>query len=179
MNAESGFSVAGSSAAGGMFRIRRILVPVDFSECSSKALAYAVPFARQFGAELVLLHVVVPYPSMPEMGPIDAETVQEARASLAKVVEHLPADVHSQNRLVTGMADVQIVQEAERCEADLVIIATHGRSGLARVLLGSTAERVVRHAHCPVLVVREQEHDFLIEEKMQASPGAQVLPCGG
>jgi nucleotide-binding universal stress UspA family protein len=141
-------------------------------------LAYAVPFARQFGAELVLLHVVVPYPSMPEMGPVDAETVQEAGASMARMVEQLPEGVCSNSRLVTGMADVQIVREADRCDADLIIIATHGRSGLARVLLGSTAERVVRHAHCPVLVVREQEHGFLVGEKSNHDE-ERTLPSGG
>ena len=65
-----------------VFRLKKILVPVDFSDCSKKALQYAVPFARQFGAELVLLHVVQPYPAVPEMAPVDVETIQDGKAEV-------------------------------------------------------------------------------------------------
>src|SRR5689334_23116598 len=76
---------AQSLATAPVFKLRKILVTIDFSDCSKKALAYAIPFARQFDAELNLLHVVEPYPAVPEMAPFDVETIEDGRLELEKL----------------------------------------------------------------------------------------------
>jgi nucleotide-binding universal stress UspA family protein len=144
-----------------VFSLKKILVPLDFSDCSKKALQYAVRFARQFEAEITLLHVVPRYPAVPEMGPIDVETLQDGRAQL-EVVRLTIGDLAPCHTLLrTGTPYTEIVEAAKDQTMDLIVIATHGHKGLTRAILGSTAERVVRQAPCPVLVVREKEHEFL------------------
>lgn len=144
-----------------IFKLKRILVPVDFSSCSEKALAYAVPLARQFDAVLTLLYVVRIYASAPEMGPVDTEDAEEAKRELDAWQMSRCKEVESNSMLRRGEPHTQIIDVARELGMDLIVISTHGRSGLARVLLGSTAERVVRHAGCPVLVVRELEREFV------------------
>jgi universal stress protein A len=149
------------------FKLKKILVPVDFSDCFKKALQYAIPFARQFDAELKLLHVVEPYPAVPEMGPVDVETLQVGRAQLEALRRAIGEAVPASTLLRTGVPNIEIVQAAKELGIDLIILSTHGRTGLAHILLGSTAERVIRHAPCPVLVVREREHDFVADQPAQ------------
>lgn len=141
------------------FTLNKILVPVDFSACSRKALHYAAPFARQFGADLTLIFVLQSYPPTLELAEIDPTAEAEAELEdLRKSVSHI---VRTETVLRRGEAYREIVGAASELEIDLIILSTHGRSGVARVLLGSTAEKVVRHAGCPVLVVRESEREFL------------------
>jgi universal stress protein A len=149
-----------------IFRLKNILVPVDFSDCSKKALQYAIPLARQFGAEITLLHVVQPYLPVPETGAVDVELVQvtmrdEGEKELEALRQGLAGVVPSRTVLRVGNPHVEIIDVAKQLESDLIIVSTHGRTGLAHVFLGSTAERVVRHAGCPVLVVREREREFV------------------
>ncbi len=146
-----------------MFKLKKILVPVDFSVCSKKALQYAIPFAKQFAAELILLHVIQPYPPMPEMGPVDMDSIEDAKRELAEVRGSIHEAVQSSTVLRQGPPAVRIVEAAKELGCDLIILSIHGRSGLGRFLLGSTAEKVVRHAGCPVLVVREHEHEFIVD----------------
>ena len=109
-----------------------------------------------------LLHVVQPYPPMPEMGPVDVESVQDTQEQLA-TFQGIIGDVVSSNTMVrTGAAHVEIVAAAKELDIDLIVLSTHGRTGLAHVLLGSTAEKVVRHCGCPVLTVREHEREFVV-----------------
>lgn len=144
--------------------IRQILVPIDFSETSLKALQYAVAFARQFAARLTLLHVVeIPvYAESPYAAPLGYEELKAVKKELeairsAKIPEEIPVEVTvRQNAAFEG-----IIEVARECSADLIITATHGRTGLTHLLLGSTAEHLVRRAPCPVLVVRECEHEFV------------------
>ena len=143
------------------FKLKRILVPVDFSDCSKKALQYAIPFAKQFDAELVLLHVIDVTPIAPEVGFVDAQGIPESREELLCLQKAIGKDVRSTTLIRTGAPYLQIAQTAVECQADLIIISTHGRKGLSRVVMGSTTERVVRHAHCPVLIVRQAEHEFI------------------
>ena len=164
-------SPAGQAAAPetSRLRLKRILVPVDFSPPSRKALPYALSFAAQFGAEIILLHVVEPaiYPT--EMGYVPAEietmyhsmhlTTSEKLADLAR--EQVPASIPSQTMVRVGAPFQEITLAAQELKVDLIVIATHGYTGLKHVFMGSTAERVVRHAPCPVLTVREGEHDFV------------------
>lgn len=147
-----------------VFKLKKLLVPVDFSACSGKALEYAVALARQFDAELALLHVVHTYTPTAEMGPFDVETVQEAVEQLTALRDTAPHEFKCHTLVRTGVPDIEIVAVAQEMDIDLIVISTSGRTGLARMLLGSTTELVLRHAHCPVLVVREQQHDFLTEK---------------
>ena len=138
-----------------LFNLKRILVPVDFSDCSKYALQYANALAKQSGAELQLLHIVEPYPAVPEMYPVDVETLQDARSGLDTLHKELADVVPVKTVLRTGTPYLEIAQAAQDLKSDLIIISTHGRKGITRMFLGSTTERVVRHAPCPVLVVRE------------------------
>ncbi len=152
-------------------QLRRILVPVDFSPHSLKALRYARAFARQFKASLVLLHVNEPvvFPSELGYAPLATEALdrgfqKDAQARLTSLAAECTAEgMQTETSVRVGRPYNEISTAATELDADLIIIATHGFTGLTHVLLGSTAERVVRHATCPVLVVREQEHEFVAE----------------
>ena len=160
---ESPFPVLPSenTTASPVFRLKKILVPVDFSDCSKKALVYATGFARQFSAELTLLHVVEPYPPVPQMDWVDVESVQEAQGKLDAIRSTFGEAVAVKVILRTGEPHLEIVEAAKELGIDLIILSTHGRSGLMHVILGSTVAKVARHANCPVLIVREGEHDFI------------------
>jgi universal stress protein A len=155
------------AASASPFALRRVLVPVDFSECAQKALDYAVPFAKQFGAELVLLHVVPANYPIGEFGMIDVAFMEkELRATAEKqlaalVAKRIPKGVASKSQVRVGRPVSEIVQVARQEQADLILLSTHGHTGFKHVLLGSVAENVVRYAPCPVLVVREREQEFL------------------
>ena len=156
-------------------KLTRILVPTDFSEPARKAIRYAAQMAGQFGATITLLHVFE-LPTYAQSLP-EYPTIYQSRDDLQSL--YADAKVHAEERLAalrdqlsneSLTADVlmhvgtpyeHIVQAARETAADLIVIATHGYTGLKHLFLGSTAERVVRHAPCPVLVVREHERDFV------------------
>ncbi len=145
-----------------------ILVPVDFSECSKKALAYAIPLAKQFGATIDVVHVVPPYYALDPYGVAEYERVEKellatGEQRLARLLlDMIPSGIAADIFVRTGKAAIEIVEVAKELEADLIILSTHGHTGLKHVILGSTAENVVRHAPCPVLTVREKEHEFIV-----------------
>jgi nucleotide-binding universal stress UspA family protein len=152
-----------------MIDLHRILVPTDFSKHSDNALAYAAAFAEKFHAELYLLHVVqdlsvfVPEAAIavPSMPPVEQLTAA-VRETLERVIEKNKLrrfTVHAEVR--EGSPFYEIIRFAKEQEIDLIILGTHGRSGLAHVLLGSVAEKVVRKSPCPVLTVRHPEHEFV------------------
>lgn len=152
----------------GLMNIKSILVPVDFSPESEKALAYAVPFARQFGAKVTALHVVEPTATADFLSSfplvIDSDKlIADCKKHLDRVVADLAIEPKFMDATLVryGRAFHEITQTARSLKADLIIISTHGYSGLKHALLGSTAERVVQHAPCPVLVVRPRERDFV------------------
>lgn len=140
------------------FRLKKILVPVEFSDCSKKALGCAVALARQFEAQLVLLHVVEPYPPVPQMDRVDVESIHEATGKLETLRSTLAEVVASKAVLRTGDPHTEIINLANELGIDLIILSTHGRSRLAHLLLGNTAEKVTRRATCPILIVPEHEH---------------------
>ncbi len=149
-----------------LFKLKRVLVPVDFSDCSKKALAYAVPFAKQFGAEIVIAYVVQPYIPVPEMINVDTTAIlvqmrESGKDHLEKLRLSIAGDVKIKTLLRVGNPAHEIVNAADELDADLILLSTHGRTGLGRVFLGSVAEHVTRYARCPVLTVREREHDFV------------------
>ena len=141
-------------------RIKSILVPLDFSAPSRKALAFAVSLARLFKAKLTVLHVVEPA-ATPEMAALvweDEKSRAVARTSLAQLLEttHVPRRLVETTLVRFGRAFHEITEAARTRKVDLIVISTHGHTGLKRALLGSTTERVVRHASCPVFVVRQR-----------------------
>lgn len=144
--------------------LRRILVPLDFSGQSRQAFDCAVPLAATFGAKISLLHVVQPpvvMRTMPDGGiamPVNTDRLVElARERLDEMAaEFLPARVRGDRMVREGSPAYEITAAAEAIKADLIVLSTHGFTGLKRAFLGSTAERVVRHAHCPVLTVRRR-----------------------
>ena len=149
------------------FRLKQILVPIDFSDCSKKALQYAIPLAKQHQSAITLLYVVPPNYSLGEYGGLDYASLDaQMRASgdkqlAALVVDEVRGEVSADTLVRSGSPAVEIIQVAKALPADVIVISTHGRTGLKHVFLGSVAEEVVRRAPCPVLVVREQEHEFL------------------
>jgi nucleotide-binding universal stress UspA family protein len=141
--------------------LKRIVVATDFSEVSAEAVEMAVAFAQESGATLDLVHVATEatYPVPPPMDmlrmPIDiAAAMDEASRRLATEEERVRArGVACESNVLVGRADAEIVGYADKTHSDLIVLGTHGRSGLPHALLGSVAEKVVQHAHCPVLTV--------------------------
>lgn len=163
-----------------MIKIDRILVPIDFSTYSKVALKYAVPFARKFKAELLLLHVVEPaiYPADFNFGQVGIPSIEEelrtkAEEELKKLVEsETKRRARSSIMVRVGKPFIEIITAAKEEDVDLIIMATHGHSGIEQILFGSTAERVVRKAHCPVLTVRTlemYEKTREVEKKLEES----------
>lgn len=148
-----------------MARFTRIVVPTDFSDTSDSALEYARTLAETFHASLHLVHAFDdPYAAgalAPEVyGAVPAELRESAlRAAERHLQERLPADqqqrVRGSTSIVMGAPAAAIVKYAADHGADLIVMGTHGRGGVAHLLLGSVAEKVVRTAPCPVLTVRE------------------------
>lgn len=172
----------GASAVRKRARIGTILVPTDFSDESLKAIRYATSLLRVFDGALHLVHVHdVDYsyavPAMMAVTPMITAGEVEAycRGELQKVAtEHVRGDATSQLHCATGRAFDEICKLAAELPADLIVISTHGRTGLRHLVLGSTTERVVRHASCPVLVVREIERDFAGERDAGARAETQL-----
>lgn len=149
-----------------MFTVTNILVPTDFSDQSNNALNYARELARGTGATLHIVHVVEPtvYPAdwgYSQVGFVDLE--QELRTAaekeLGKMHEQLQSEKFSVvSAVLGGRASDEIIKYANDHNIDLISIATHGRSGIEHLLFGSTTERVLRKATCPVLAVRIPPH---------------------
>jgi len=140
----------------------RILWPTDFSPLAKTALPHAVGLATQTAAELVLLHVL---PSLaayvtPELsGALSVSLQRKTRAAAQRELRRLEAQVKApkiriHTVLTEGVAFQQIVRAAKRLRCDLIVMATHGRTGLVHAIMGSVAENVLRQAPCPVLTVR-------------------------
>ncbi len=153
-----------------MIDLHRILVPTDFSKQSQNALKYAVAFAEKFGAELYLLHVVqdlaVFIPDMITVAPPVLPTVKQLTDAVYVAFERLIEENHLTGLAVhrevrEGSPFVEIIRFASEEDMDLIVLSTHGHTGLAHMLLGSVTEKVVRKAPCPILTVRDPEHEFV------------------
>ncbi len=139
--------------------IRRILVPVDFSDVSHRAIQHAKELAMTYGARLDLLHVVeeIALPAAYGMEPVNLvipEVVENSERALADMAREEIGYEHIVVHALTGYAVSTILDFADENEIDLMVIATHGRTGIDRVLMGSVAEKVVRRAPCPVFTVK-------------------------
>ena len=144
---------------------QRFLVPVDFSEYANQVLEYAIGLASKLGARLTLLHVIqsppwggvdmdvtLPYAYTRYIQVLEAESANSMQACLERVTA---AGVEGEVAVVHGVPFHEIIETAKMQQVDLIVMGTHGRTGLQYVLLGSVAEKVVRLAPCPVLVVRQ------------------------
>lgn len=148
--------------------VQKILVPIDFSTPCNKAFKYAVGFARQFGSQILMIHVIEPA-AAGDVDPFASEGTPRTQSETALAEEKMQAlaDAYCDGRLkITsgirrGVATHEIVQTAAELDVDLVIMATHGVRGWKHFGLGTTADRVARAAPCPVLVVREREREFI------------------
>ena len=142
-----------------MKRINKILVPIDFSKCTQPALERAGAVANAFGAELHVLHVAEERHDYQHYG-LSPQTIADLERSASEEVEQQmqrataelgrAATVHTR----TGLAHAQIGAVAAECGVDLIVMGTRGRRGVNKLMLGSTTERLVRTAPCPVLTVR-------------------------
>ncbi len=157
-----------------MIAINTILLPADGSECSRKAMAYALSFAKRYGARVVALHVIdrrwedQTRVTFAELGQDLTQKIRKGYEEEAGRILHEAAEaarkagVPVETRILAGIPFDEIVRLGEELSADLIIMGTHGRTGMSHLLLGSVAEKVVRKAPCPVLTVRqEEEHDLI------------------
>ncbi|MBN2447624.1 MAG: universal stress protein [Phycisphaerae bacterium] len=153
---------------------KRILWPTDFSELSLHAGRYAHCFQKQFGSDLHIIHIVAA-PLPPEMSvtlpadvPVtlpDSDLLDSAREALHTLIrKHFDDDKTIKIDAFFGGASSGICGYARDHEIDLIVVPTHGRTGLQHALIGSTAEDIVRHAPCPVLVVKSNETEFIVGE---------------
>jgi nucleotide-binding universal stress UspA family protein len=157
--------------------IKKVLVPIDFSDYSKSALKYAVNFAKTFNADIILIYVVEPviYPPDFSMGQIampsiNTEWDDRAKDELQKLAKSEIAEIANVKTIIkTGKPFVEIIETAKEENIDLIIIATHGHSGVEHILFGSTAEKVVRKAPCPVLTLREPIKGFDYKEGIKKS----------
>jgi nucleotide-binding universal stress UspA family protein len=148
-----------------MMTAQHVLVPVDFSEYANQALEYAIGLASKLGARVTLLHVMqsppwggaemdatLPYAYTQYIQVLEAESANGMQAYLERVTA---AGLEGEVAVVHGVPFHEIIETAKTRQVDLIVMGTHGRTGLQHVLLGSVAEKVVRLAPCPVLVVRQ------------------------
>jgi nucleotide-binding universal stress UspA family protein len=155
--------------------IRTILVPVDFSDCSLAGLTYAVRFAKEVGSRIIVLHVTDLGPVMMTSGRGEYDSASYMEAARRRCDDQMKDFLNRINfngvlvdtSAVAGYCPGAIYEAAAKEGADLIIISTHGRTGLRRAFIGSVAEGTVRHAACPVLVVPS----FSREEKRGLSEG--------
>ncbi len=151
--------------------IRTILCPVDFSEGSRRALDYAGLLARRCDAELIVLHAVEDAPLFTTYGPIpDLSVKGELESNTQRDLLALAAGTEIESgkirtEVIHGPSSKAILQYAEQQRVDLIVMASHGRSGLEHAIFGSVTERVVRRAPCPVLIVRPRQNLSAVPEK--------------
>lgn len=153
-----------------MIRIQKILVGLDFSEHSEIALKYAAEFARAFNAEVIACYVVEPNDMLSQVPPggefyFPPNLGQMQQEAAEKECNRLLGESGiARSRVITpsGTPFLELVRAAKEEDVDLIVLGTHGRGAVAHLLMGSVAERVVRKAPCPVLTVRQGEHEFVM-----------------
>jgi len=156
-------------------KLKKVLVPIDFSDYSKSALNYAADFAKKFNAGIILIYVVEPviYPPDFSMGQIaipsiNTEWDMKAKEELDKLAKTEIPDAITVNTVIkTGKPFIEIIETASEEDVDIIIIASHGHSGMEHILFGSTAEKVVRKAPCPVLTLREPRKGFVFKEEIK------------
>ncbi|HRI47096.1 MAG: universal stress protein [Ignavibacteriaceae bacterium] len=155
-----------------VYPINKILVPIDFSEYSKPAISFSKDLAKIFNSELILVHVVEPilYPPDFSMGqvalpPLTIDVDSAAKEELERLIKNEIGDEFKTSSLIrTGKPFVEIVDAAIELDIDLIVISSHGRTGVEHILFGSTADKVVQKAPCPVLTVRDPLKGFKYRE---------------
>ncbi|HED30274.1 MAG TPA: universal stress protein [Prosthecochloris aestuarii] len=153
-----------------MIKIRKILCPVDFSDASRKSIRYADEFARGMGASLHLLNVVEPHPMAVDMSlsyvPLEEDLEKAAMEDLEQIADEERAHgLNVTTEVEIGTPSEIILEKAVELDVNLIILGSHGKTGLSRILMGSVAESVVRKATCPVLIVKAEEKEFIEEDE--------------
>jgi nucleotide-binding universal stress UspA family protein len=151
-----------------MISIKSVLVPVDFSKESTLAVKFATSLAQQYGSKLYLLHVLEPLHTsfQVEIGNL-REFEERRRATIREDLSRIiPAEIKKslgvEEILKIGSPVYHVIAEkAEELDVELIVIPTHGRTGLSHILLGSVAEKVIRHAPCPVFVIRNPKDKYV------------------
>ena len=146
-----------------MLAFKVIVVPTDFSDHSLRALPYAVSLAEKFHARLKVVFVSEPALQVADVAwvgiderSMSQEHLQEARRNLERIaLDQVPTDVPVDAEVLTGDAVEAVISYARDVNADLIVMATHGRGGISHVLMGSVAEQIVRKAPCPVLTLKQ------------------------
>ena len=149
-----------------MINFKNILCPIDHSDCSKEALKYAVSFAMKDKSRLYLLHVIdirafdesidTMTPQIP-----DDETLKQLKTKLLDCIpEEIRDDMNVEALVVQGIPFVEIISTAKENDIDMIVIGSHGRTGITHMMMGSVSEKVVRKAPCPVLTVRKSDHKF-------------------
>ncbi len=151
-----------------MFNIKNIMLPTDFSKLSLSAAQYAIDLAAQYNAKIHLLHIIEKTPPILTIHSLDLSEEKiiksiedDAKESLQKVLEKIKKgnNVKIESVLRKGLDYQEIVNYSQKNEIDVIVIATHGRTGILHTLLGSVAEKVIRYAKCPVLVITPPENE--------------------
>jgi nucleotide-binding universal stress UspA family protein len=160
-----------------MLAIQTILHPTDFSERSEYAFRLACSLARDHDAKLVLAHIVptpqmVAYGEMPLLAPQQAEGFMDSLNERIREMRGKETGIVFEEQLIEGEPATEIVRLARELPADLVVMGTHGRTGLGRLLMGSVAEQVMRKAPCPVLTVKAPAR--VLEVKAEKNPALAV-----
>lgn len=148
-----------------MEKIEKILFPTDFSDNSNYALDYALTIANKFGARLYILHVIhelidttgfyIPNISLDQL---QGDLIKGAGEMMGKLVKEKMGDFKDyETANIIGLPHIEILNMAKDKGVDMIVMGTHGRTGIDRVLFGSTAEKVVKKASCPVLTVRQPQ----------------------
>lgn len=151
-----------------MITLKKILCPIDHSDCSKEALRYAVSFAMKDEAKLYLLHVIdirsfdESIDAMSKQIP-DDETLNQLKTKLLDCIpEEIRSGMDVEAIVVQGIPFAEIISTARKENIDMIVIGSHGRTGIAHIMLGSVSEKVVRKAPCPVLTVRQSNHKFVM-----------------
>jgi universal stress protein A len=150
-----------------MIHIQKILCPIDFSAPSRNALRYANEFAKAMNAKITVMHVIQPQPIAADVNvpyvPLEIDLEKNAKEDLEQIVkEEVQEGVLVEQVMAFGLPSDCVIAQAQKENVDLIILGTHGRTGISRLLMGSTAENVIRHAACPVLVVKASEKEFIV-----------------
>jgi len=154
-----------------MIKFKRILFPTDFSPSAQHALDYAISLALEYESTIILAHVIedisfnssFTLSSFPTSLEYHHGMQERAKEELARVLSpQLKRQINVEEAVVRGRPFVEIIRVAKEKGADLIVMATHSQTGIRHSHLGSTAERVVRKAPCPVMVIRHPEYQFIM-----------------
>lgn len=153
-----------------MTKIKKILFPTDFSKYSDYALQYAISIASAFSAKLYILHVIDHARQQDyflvltlTFEEIEDKLMEEAQKKLEELLsKNISQEIEFETSIKSGTPFVEIIRAAKQENIDLIVMGSHGRSGISEILIGSVAERVMRKASCPVLIVKPKDFKFVM-----------------